>query len=53
MTSLSPPPQGAPEQQIRLLNAIVEVCLVYGFDESCECDLVIGDDDCEVGVHNW
>ena len=47
MTTLSPPPQ-LPGEQIRLLNAIVDVCLVYGFDETCQCDLVIGEGDSEV-----
>ena len=47
MSTLSPLPQKAPGQ-IRLLNSIVDVCLVYGFDETCECDLVI-DSGCEVG----
>ncbi|XP_064390459.1 DENN domain-containing protein 3-like [Halichondria panicea] len=46
MTTLSPPPQ-LPGEQIRLLNAIVDVCLVYGFDETCQCDLVIGEGDSE------
>ena len=35
-------------QVIRLLNSIVDVCLVYGFDETCMRDL-----EAEEGVSEW
>ncbi len=50
MSSVSPAPPPVSGEQIRLLNAIVDVCLVYGFDETCQCDLVIDEDGYEVCV---
>lgn len=35
-------------QVIRLLNSIVDVCLVYGFDETCMREL-----EAEEGVSGW
>ena len=48
MTTLSPKPVPPDDGNVRLLNSVVDVCVVYGFDETCIGDLEIEEEDCEV-----